>query len=399
VASRAEGGYIWDADGNRYVDYRLGFGPVILGHADPRVNEAVKAAIDDGNVYALTTEREIRVAEKIVELCPAVETVRFANSGTEATMHAIRVARAYTGREKALKFEGAYHGMHDYALWSTSSSLTAMMGSRRSPIPVAASSGIPKAIYDLVITLPFNDFDALERTVKQSGHDIACIITEPMLGNLGSIEPVPGFMDHIRALCDAHGIMFILDEVKTGFRVAPGGAQEAYGYRPDLATYAKSLGNGFPIAAFGGKREVMDVIGQGVAHGGTYGANTVAAAAAEKTLEIISATDALKTTADRGKQLQKGLSDILESYSVPYSFSGHPSMFGVHFNEKTPHDYRDWSDGKQGVYDQVLEHLIEEGSMPDPDSREPWFLCEAHTEADIAYTLEGFEKAVKVVLG
>ncbi len=399
VASRASGGYIWDADGNRYIDYRLGFGPVILGHAHPAINRHVSEAMEDGTVYALTTEREIRVAEKIVEMCPGVDMVRFATSGTEATMHAIRVARAYTGRDKVLKFEGQYHGMHDYVLWSTASSNPASMGSPFSPIPVAASSGMPRPIRDLIITLPFNDFERLEKVVRQQWHEIATIIIEPMLGNLGSIEPLPGFLDLIRGLCDEYGIVFIMDEVKTGFRVARGGAQELYGIRADLVTYAKSMGNGFPIAAFGGKREIMDIIGEGVSHGGTYTANTIAVAAAEKTLEILATTDALETVAERGRQLQKGISDILESYSVPFSFGGHPAMFGVHFNHKKPKDYREWAQGDQRTYDTILEALIERGSMPDPDSREPWFLCAAHTEEDIAETLTAFEDAVKEVLG
>ena len=400
VASRAQDGYLWDADGKRYIDYRLGFGPVILGHAQAVVDDAVREALNDGTIYAYTTEREVRVAEKIVEMVPGAEMVRFANSGSEATMHALRIARAYTGREVVLKFEGQYHGMYDYVLFSTASSTTQVssMGNRRSPIPVKSSSGIPNAISNLIITLPFNDKEVLSHTLKQRWHEIAAIIVEPMLGNVGSLEPVDGFLQFLREQCDEYGIVFIMDEVKTGFRVAKGGAQELYGLKPDLATFAKSMGNGFPVAAITGRREVMSIVGHGVAHGGTYTANTVGMAAAEKVLNILSNTDALETVASRGRQLQKGLSDILESYSIPFVMTGHPSMFGVHFAESQPKDFRDWASSNYPLYNAILEELVERGSMPDPDSREPWFFCAAHTEQDIDETLNAFEESVKTVL-
>ncbi len=399
IAQRAKGAYLWDVDGNRYIDYRLGFGPAILGHALDAIDDHVREALHDGVIYAMTTEREVRVAERIVAMCPAVEMVRFANSGTEATMHALRVARAYTGRDKVLKFEGQYHGMYDYVLWSTYQPVETM-GSRRDPIPVQASSGIPAAIRDLIITLPFNDFELLERRVREQWHSLAAIIVEPMLGNCASITPQPGFLELIRKLCDEYGIVMIMDEVKTGFRVARGGAQELYKVNPDLATYAKSLGGGgYPIAAFGGKREVMEIIGHGVAHGGTYTGNTLGLAAAEKTLEILATTDALEVVAQRGKQLQKGMSDILETKGIPFAFAGHPSMFGVVLSDHEPRDYRDWARSDHAMYDKIAVECIERGVMPDPDSREPWFLSSAHSEQDIAESLTAFEDAVNAVAG
>jgi glutamate-1-semialdehyde 2,1-aminomutase len=385
-------------DGNRYIDYRLGFGPVILGHAHEEVDNHVREAISDGTVYAFTTEREIRVAEKMVEMVPGLDMVRFANSGTEATMHAIRLARAFTGRQKIVKFEGHYHGMHDYVLWSTAGADASSLNNRRNPTPLASTSGIPNAIRELVITLPFNDFELLEYTLKQSWFDVACIIAEPMLGNAASIEPLPGYLEHIRKLCDEYGIVFILDEVKTGFRVARGGAQELYNITPDLATYAKSMGNGYPVAAFGGKREIMERLGRGVAHGGTYNGNGVAMAAAEKTLEILSSTQALEEVAERGRQLQKGISDILEAHNTPFVFSGHPSMFGVTFAESQPKDLRDWTASNHDQYNTILEALVKRGSMPDPDSLEPWFFCQAHSQQDIDETLTAFEESVKEVM-
>ncbi len=398
VVSRAEGGHIWDVDGNRYIDYRLGYGPIILGHANEEVDNHVRESIADGTVYALTTEREIRVAEKMVEMVPGMDMVRFANSGTEATMHAIRLARAFTGRETVLKFEGQYHGMHDYVLWSTSGAEAALLGNIRSPIPIPSSSGIPSAIRDLIITMPFNDFEVIEHTLKQSWFDVACIIVEPMLGNSAAIEPLPGFLEHLRKLSDEYGIVLIMDEVKTGFRVARGGAQELYDITPDLATYAKSMGNGYPVAAFGGKREIMEHVGKGVAHGGTYSGNNVAMAAAEKTLEILSTTEALEDVAERGKQLQKGISDILEAHSTPFVFTGHPSMFGVTFAENQPKDFRDWAASNHAQYDAILEGLVRRGAMPEPDSLEPWFFCRAHSQQDIDDTLTAFEDSANEVL-
>ncbi len=398
VARRAKGAYLWDADDNRFIDYRLGFGPGILGHSPDAVDDHVNQAMREGIIYALITEREVRVAERMVEMCPCVDMIRFAASGAEATMHALRVARAYTNRDKIIKFEGAYHGMYDYVLWSTYPPAEAL-GNRRSPIPVQASSGIPRALRDLTITLPFNDFELLERTFRDQGHTIAAIIVEPILGNCAGIEPQPGFLEHIRRLCDEYGVIFILDEVKTGFRVARGGAQELFGIRPDLATYAKSMGAGYPVAAFGGKKEIMSIIGRGVSHAGTYTGNSVGTAAAEKTLEIIANTDALEVVADRGRQLQKGISDILESLSVPFVFAGHPSMFGILFSERQPREYRDWAASDHHTYDQLMMALIARGVMPDPDSREPWFLSSVHSEEDVSFTLNAFEDAMKEVLG
>lgn len=395
----ASGPHMWDLDGNRYIDYRLAFGPVILGHAHPEVDENVAEAMRGGVVFAMSTEREVAVAERMKAMVPGLERVRFANSGTEATMHAVRVARAYTGRDKIIKFEGQYHGMYDYVLWSTYPPDASVMGSRRDPIPVAASSGMPAPVRDLVITLPYNDPEILERTFKENWSDVACILVEPGLGNCASVEPQPGFLEQIRSLCDEYGVVYIMDEVKTGFRVAPGGAQELYGVQGDLATFAKSMGNGYPVAAFGGKAEVMEVVGKGVAHGGTYTGNSVGMAAAEKTLEIIAETDALARVADHGKKLIRGISDVLEAHDVPFVITGHPSMFGLVFAEGTPKDLRDWLASDHGFYERLAESLFDRGVMPDLDPREPWFISAAHSDTEVEQVLTAFEEAVEEVLG
>ena len=393
---RAQGSYLWDVDGNRFIDYRLAFGPIILGHAYPQVDAAVRAQLERGALFAMTSELEIAVAEMVVAMCPAVEMVRFACSGTEATMHALRLARAYTGREKVIKFEGNYHGFQDYLLFSTYAPSEAY-GSRRSPIAVPASSGLPNCLTALVISLPFNDFEALENTVRRAGHEVAAIITEPMQDNCGAIEPVPGFLEFIRQKCDEHGIVFILDEVKTGFRVARGGAQELYGLSPDLATYAKSIANGYPLAAFGGKREIMNLIGQGVSQGGTFNNNMPGVAAAYATLDLLRTEPILETIAQRGHRLMEGLKEIFAASGIPVCFSGHPSMFSFAVGVDKATCQREWDASDKAFYLRLVEAAMERGVMPDHDPREPWFLCYSHSEADIDETLNVMQDAVRVV--
>jgi glutamate-1-semialdehyde 2,1-aminomutase len=398
--ARAEGTYIWDFDDNRYIDYRLGYGPVILGHGHSTVAERVSEAIKSGTIFAFTHELEVKVAERLVAMCPGVEKVRFANSGTEATMHALRIARSHTGREKVIKFEGQYHGMYDYMLFSTASSSIPAMGYRRSPIPAPTTSGIPKAIHNLVITLPYNDFESLKHTVKQTWGDVAAIIVEPVMGNMGGIMPQPGWLEHIRELCDEYGIVMIMDEVKTGFRIAPGGAHEAFGVVGDLVTYAKAMGNGFPIAAIGGKNETMDSVGPGrTAHGGSYCGNVVGTAAADATLEIIAQGEALKTIEERGKALMSGIARTLGDAGVAHHMLGVPAMFGISISKDEPTDYRTWARSDTELYERIMTAMVHMGVLPEPDGSEPWFLCAALSEKDVEDTLNCFADAVKATLG
>ncbi len=394
--SKAKGCYLWDVDGNRYIDYRMGFGPIILGHAYNEVDEKVIEAIREGVSYAMTSELEILVAEKIISMCPGVEMVRLTNTGTEATMHAVRVARAYTGREKLIKFEGMYHGFQDYALFSTYSPAQ-VYGNRNSPIPIPASSGIPKCLHDLIITLPFNDFEVLEKTLCSYGEQVAAIIAEPCLGNCDAILPEEGFLEFIRSKCNEYGIVLILDEVKTGFRIARGGAAEYYGIQPDLVTYAKSISNGYPCAAFGGRREIMEIVGRGVAEGGTFCGNKVATAAAYATLTILQEQPILETIAKRGQRLMDGLRGIFERADITASVHGYPTMFSFAVGREKVKDQREWAETDQAYYLRLVEAAMERGVMPDYDPREPWFLCYSHSEADIDRTLEVMEEVVKVV--
>jgi glutamate-1-semialdehyde 2,1-aminomutase len=387
--------YLWDVDGNKYIDYRMAFGPIILGHAIEEVDNKVAEEIRKGVLFAMTGELEIEVEEMMIEMVPGLEMVRLATTGTEATMHAIRVARAYTGREMILKFEGNYHGFHDNTLWSTYAPAETY-GNARSPIPVAASSGIPRALGSLIITLPFNDKEAFERAMFSYGRQIAAVITEPCQGNCGAILPEPGFLELIQQKCSEYGALFILDEVKTGFRIGNGGAQEYYNLAPDLITYAKALGNGYPAAAFGGKKEVMSIIGHGVAQGGTYTNNKPGMAAAWATLKLLKEKPILKSIQQRGQRLMDGVDQILTEADLVHAINGYPAMFTFAIGAEKITSQREWNNTDHELYLEIMDALIERGVMPDHDAREPWFLCYAHTEKDIDDTLTAFREAVQV---
>lgn len=396
VIERGEGAYIWDVDGKRYIDYRLGFGPIILGHGYKQVVDRVAEAAGNGVTFAWTTPLEISVCERITRMCK-VDKVRLTNTGTEATMHALRIARAHTGREKFIKFEGQYHGMADYFMFSTASTGLGALGSRRNPINVPATSGMPKGITNYVINLPFNDLERLEETIDAQWGDIAAIFVETILGNAASIMGKPEFIKKLRELCTKYGIVLVFDEVKTGFRIANGGAQEFYGVQADLVTYAKSLGNGFPIAAIAGKEEVMMTIQPGaMAHGGTYSGNAIGTAAADATLEILENEPVLKTIEKRGSALIKGINEILDEADIPHVVIGVPAMFGILLgSDQEPTEFRDYLKGDGELYEKIGMELIKRGVQPDSDGREPWFLCYSLSEEDVAETLNVFNDSVK----
>jgi glutamate-1-semialdehyde 2,1-aminomutase len=379
---RGKGGRIWDQDQNEYIDLRMGYGPVILGHGDDRVDDYVNQQMRKGVSFSLTSEDEVRAMELVCELTGWVEMARMTVSGTEATMHAMRLARAFTGRNKIVKFEGQYHGVHDYALISVTPHDMAQLGDESNPVALAWGRGIPEAVSRTMIPARYNAMDVLRRIFEREGDDIAAVIIEPVLGNAQAIMPQPGFHEAIRALTKEFGTVLIYDEVKTGFRFARGGAAEFFGVTPDLATFAKAMGNGYPAAAFGGTEEVMSVLPDHVSHGGTYAGNRVAAAAAVKTLTIIKETDALEKIHATGRRIQGGLAEVLNEKGLAHTFTGHPSMFGIFFAEAAPTEYRDWATSDHDLYDAIAIGMHVRGAMPEPDSREPWFLCEAHATGD-----------------
>jgi glutamate-1-semialdehyde 2,1-aminomutase len=396
IVKKGEGAYFWDLDDKKYIDYRLAFGPVILGHAHPEVTKRVADNLSMGNAFAMTNEIEVRVAEKICKMT-GMDLVRFANSGTEATMGAIRIARAWTGRDGVLKFEGAYHGFHDYSLWNTYPPIPGA-GYRRSPVLIPQGSGIPEGIRDYMYSVPFNDKELLEKAVRENWGDIATIIVEPLLGNQASIMPRDNFLQYVRELCDKYDIVMIMDEVKTGFRVAKGGAQEYFNVKGDLACYAKCLGNGFPVAAIAGTKKIMEDVGPGkIPHGGTYAGNVVAMAAAEAVLDVIE-EGALERVFAHGKRLLEGWKEILGRSGIPHVIQGPPAMPGIVFTEEQVcTEYRHWAEGDHALYEEIIQKLFAKGVMPDKDSREPWFISAAHSDADADFALQALEDSVKEV--
>ncbi len=398
--SHGKGGRTWDIDGNGYVDYRLGYGPAILGYADDRVDAAAIRGMQVGGVFALSTERELIVAERIAKMVPAAELVRFSNSGTEAVMASLRLARAYTGREAYLLVEGGYHGLFDAAMWMSNMEEWDL-GSNRDPALVPYGKGIPEVVKQLAHITPMNNLQRLEDMFKAHGHKFAAMLIEPIQGNCCSIMASVDYVQLARALCTKYGVLLIIDEVKSGFRVGKGGIQGIMGVVPDITTFAKAVANGYPIAVIGGREEVMRMFRYGGAsHGGTYTAHSVSLAAAEECLRILDETPALETLASYGSRLMQGISVILDARGIVHSFTGHPSMFGLFFAEKAPDNYRDWKTSDYSFYDQMAYHLHDLGVIVEPDSREPWFMCEAHglEAACLTDTLRAVEMAVDLTL-
>jgi len=393
----AKGAHLWDIDGNRYIDYRMGYGPGILGYADPRVDEAARRGMETGGVFALSTEMEYEVACRIAKMVPAAELVRFSNSGTEAVMAALRLARAYTGKDSHIIVEGGYHGVYDSVLWYADIETWAVDGA--DPEVLQDSEGVPAVLKKLVHFTPLNDANYLEDLLKRRGQDIAAFMIEPIMGNCCSITATREYLRDARALCEKFNVVMIVDEVKTGFRVARGGVQELMGFKADLCTFAKAMANGYPISALAGREDIMRKIGDGVIHGGTYTCHSVALSAAMKTLEILDETDALESISAYGVALRKGMGKILKARGIPHSFVGHPSMSGLFFSDRAPDNYRDWLNTDYTFYEAMAPELHDLGVLCEPDSREPWFSCEAHAKSDcLAPTLTAFEQAVDMTL-
>jgi glutamate-1-semialdehyde 2,1-aminomutase len=390
---KAKGAYIWDVDGNKYIDYRLGFGPVILGHAYKSVVNAVNKANRDGQIFAFNNEAELRLAEKISHIVKSAEMVRFTNSGTESTMTAIRIARAATKKDKILKFEGHYHGHHDHVLWS----LARRLGNKKE-MPAAASAGIPRVMKKLVLTEGWNDFEAVEKTLRKKGKEIAAVICEPIAANMGVIPPEEGFLHHLRELCDKHNVALIFDEVKTGFRVSLGGAQEIYKVVPDISTFAKSLGNGYPIGLVAGKREYMSFIGSGpgkVFHGGTYSSNPVSMAAANATIDVLIKKDVFEHMNSHGRKLMEGLQGIYRENKVHAVVQGPYTMFQSFFTERERiKNCREQRVCNIPFFSQMQKELMNKGVMLDEDFEEAMYMSYSHGQKEINKTLDSFREVV-----
>jgi len=399
--SSAKGAQLTDCDGKKYIDFRLGYGPIILGYRDDRIDQAVIRQIQEGGTLSgFSTSLDTEVAKQIKALCPQIDKLRFANSGTEAVMGAVRTARGFNGRDRIAIVEGSFHGLVDEMMWKSDIEHW-NADDLLPPKIIPFGSGIPDNTRELVDFIELNDFESLEQLFMTRKDSLACVLLEPIIGNAGSIAACNCWLQRLRDLCTENGTILIIDEVKTGFRVAKGGAQSLYGIYADLTTYAKAMGNGYPVAAFGGRSEVMDVVGShagGVVHGGTYTANLVALSAAHATLDILANTNALKTVDETGQKIQALLARVFRFAGIEHAFAGPPAMFGIHFSREVPNNYRQWRKVNNTLYQKFAWKLIEYGVMLEPDSREPWFICEAHSQLDFAWLEDVATKAIKSAL-
>jgi len=393
VFDRAEGPYLYDVDGNRLIDYYLGMGPMILGHSPQSLRDAVHRQIDRGILFAGQGELEAEAARLVCQMVPCAERVRFGSSGSEVVQAAIRVSRAATGRRVVLKFEGHYHGWFDNILWSVAPGLNAA-GPEESPVPIAGSAGQdPEAAEGLEI-LSWNNLEWLEARLKKG--DVAAVIMEPAMCNAGAVRPEPGYLEGVREACTRHGTVLIFDEVITGFRLAPGGAQQFFGVTPDLATFGKAIANGFPVAALAGRADLLDLFATaGVVHGGTYNAQCVSMAATVATLKDLT-PELYRTIETRGTRLMRGVASTLERAGIRAVVTGFPGVFHVGFGLDAPaRNYRDLARIDRPAYVRFTTALLSRGVRA--LERGAWFLSREHDEAVIDATLAAVEDAARAV--
>ncbi|WP_221047674.1 glutamate-1-semialdehyde 2,1-aminomutase [Methylogaea oryzae] len=387
---RAAGPHVYDVEGKRYVDYVGSWGPMVLGHAHPEVIRAVQETAAKGLSFGAPTQIETAMARKIFELVPSMALVRMVSSGTEATMSAIRLARGYTGQDKIVKFEGCYHGHSD--------SLLVKAGSGALTLGVPSSPGVPASLAEHTLTLPYNNIAAVRDCFDRLGDHIACVIVEPVAGNMNCVPPIPGFLQALREECDKHDAVLIFDEVMTGFRVALGGAQALYGVTPDLTTLGKVIGGGMPVGAFGGKRAVMEKLAPlgPVYQAGTLSGNPVAMAAGLKTLELISVPGFYDQLADTCRRLCEGLEACAAAAGVPFTTTRVGGMFGLYFTDQaeiTSFDEVLACDAER--FKAFFHAMLEEGVYLAPSAYEAGFVSAAHDEAALEYTFHAAEKAFR----
>jgi len=386
---RGEGAYLYDVDGNRYVDYLLGLGPMILGHRPPRITAAVVKAIQErGTVFALPTADEAVLAQKIIDLIPSVEQVRLCNTGTEAIIYALRLARTHTGRHKIIRFEGMYHGFSDGVYWSKHPDL-GVAGPDHRPVPVPQGPGMAKALAENLIILPWNDIGALKDAIDREGPSIAAVLTEAVMCNTGCILPLPGYLEAMRELTAKAGIVLIYDEVITGFRLNVAGAQGHYGIVPDLSVFAKGLGGGFPVAALGGRRDIMALVADGtVSMAGTYSANAIAVAAANAALDELRAPGLYQALYARCNRFYDGLTRVLHDAKLDAYVVGLGPVLQVWFADHPINNYRDAARyASHTRFRAWWEGMLERGILFHPGAFENLFVSFAHSDDDIDATL------------
>jgi len=388
---RAAGSKIWDVDGNEYIDYVGSWGPMILGHAHPRVVEALKRAIKDGTSFGAPTELEINVAELICAMVPSIDMVRMVNSGTEATMSAIRLARAFTNREKIIKFEGCYHGHGD--------SFLIKAGSGAMTLNVPDSPGVTTGVAAGTLNATYNDLVSVRTLVAQNPGQVAAIIVEPVVGNMGCVPPQPGFLEGLRALCTKEGILLIFDEVMTGFRLARGGAQELFDIRPDLTTLGKIIGGGLPVGAYGGKREIMEMVAPSgpMYQAGTLSGNPLAMSAGCETLRILQEEkDFYVELEQKASRLAVGIRDAIKGLGLSLVQNRVGSMATLFFTDKPVTNYKSAAASDTARFGLYFREMLRQGIYMTPSQFEAGFVSIAHTDADIDRTLEANEEALRL---
>lgn len=386
---RAKGSRLHDADGREYIDYVGSWGPAILGHADSHVLAALHGAMKNGLSFGAPTTGEIELARAVKKHVPSVELIRFVNSGTEATMSAIRVARGFTDRDKIIKFDGHYHGHADFLLVKAGSG-AATCGS-------PDSAGVPASFAEHTLTAPFNNLDVVSKIFDVHRNQIACVIVEPIMGNMGCILPQNGFLKGLRDLCDTHKAVLIFDEVMTGFRVGMGGAQGLYGLRPDLSTFGKIIGGGLPVGAYGGRRDIMGCVAPlgKVYQAGTLSGNPLAMAVGLKTLELLARPNIYETLENLGQQLEEGLRQAASEHNIPVQINRVGSMFSFFFSEKPVTDAESARLANRKLFNRVFHHMLANGVYLAPSAFEAGFISLAHTPEDIKNTVQIFSQAFR----
>ncbi len=387
---RGDGPFVWDADGNRYVDYVLSWGPLILGHAHPGVIRALGEQLARGTSYGAPTALESELAELVIDTIPSIEMIRFVNSGTEATMSALRLARAYTGRDKIVKFAGCYHGHADMLL--------VQAGSGVATLGLPDSPGVPAATTGNTLTAEFNDLTALSALFDQYGDEIAAVIVEPIAANMGFVLPQPGYLDGLHALCRQHGALFILDEVMTGFRVAPGGAQQAWSLDPDLTCLGKVIGGGLPVGAYAGKRDIMQHVAPAgtMYQAGTLSGNPLAMTGGLATIRALLEPGVFEGIAARTAELVDGLITLASRADIPIQAGRAGTMFGFYFLKEAGASITDYASARQHAhterYARFFHQLLDDGVYFAPSQFEAGFMSSAHGSTEIAATLEAIER-------
>jgi glutamate-1-semialdehyde 2,1-aminomutase len=395
---RGQGSHAWDVDGNEYVDFMMSFGALIQGHAHPGLVEVVSRTMSEGSHFAAATSAEVEAAERLRRMVPSAEAVRFTNTGSEATMLALRLARAHTRRTKFLKFEGHYHGWYDPYLLNAHSHPPERLGSPESPARIPDSEGIPPSTFADVILAPWNDVACLERVIRQHGRELAAVITEPVMANMGCILPRDGYLQRLRELAHDCGALLILDEVVTGFRYAPGGCQEYYGVEPNISTFGKALGAGFPVGAVAGPRSILDRMRWSenmVLHYGTFNGHRLTMKVVAANLDLLASAGTYQKLHGLGDSAIAGLKEVFRRRGLKAIVQGFGPMFQIYFTECVAiHDYRDYcKHADTRLYSRFVHRLLERGIYMTPSNGLHWIISTAHTEKDVARLIEAADQA------